>query len=221
MTACTVAQVQAMGIGLAEDTIVQHNNSVNVPVDEFEIVGSLTSATSTAEASDLSFKILTAGAKVLALHLVPNAILGRDGTQQNPGFAFQSDPSTGLWLSGGILHLGVGGVGTQGQYTLDNNGTLLMNAVGARIIFEGASQTTFIGRSSATGDMQLGAGRDFVFGPASSLATNAIVGFPAIPTCAGTPTGSPTIPTGKALLVEDSTNHKLYINDGSGWVALN
>lgn len=51
---------------------------------------------------------------------------------------------------------------------------------------------------------------------AAAIATNATDGFLYIPTCAGTPTGTPTTQTGRFPLVYDSTNHKLYIYDG-GW----
>jgi hypothetical protein len=50
----------------------------------------------------------------------------------------------------------------------------------------------------------------------AALATNAANGFPYIPTCAGTPTGTPTGYTGSVPMVYDTTNHKLYVYDG-GW----
>ena len=56
----------------------------------------------------------------------------------------------------------------------------------------------------------------FVVGSgAAALATNATDGFLYIPTCAGTPTGTPTAQTGTVAMVFDTTNNKLYIYDGS------
>lgn len=55
----------------------------------------------------------------------------------------------------------------------------------------------------------------------AALATTATDGFLYIPTCAGTPTGTPTVVTGLAPMVIDSTNNKLYIYSGGAWVALN
>ena len=55
----------------------------------------------------------------------------------------------------------------------------------------------------------------------AALATNATDGFLYIPTCAGTPTGTPTAFTGRAPMVIDSTNNKMYIYSGGSWVALN
>lgn len=51
----------------------------------------------------------------------------------------------------------------------------------------------------------------------AALATTATDGFLYIPTCAGTPTGAPTAVTGRAPLVIDSTNNKLYFYSGGAW----
>lgn len=50
---------------------------------------------------------------------------------------------------------------------------------------------------------------------AGALATNATDGFLYIPTCAGTPTGTPTAQTGTVALVYDTTNNKLYVYNGA------
>lgn len=52
----------------------------------------------------------------------------------------------------------------------------------------------------------------------AALATNATAGFTYIPTCAGTPTGTPTARTGTVPMVYDSTNNRLYIYDGA-WIS--
>jgi hypothetical protein len=67
-------------------------------------------------------------------------------------------------------------------------------------------------RITDAGNLQLGT---------ASLATNATNGFPYIPTCAGTPTGTPTAITGYAPMVVDSTNNKLYVYVGGAWQAMN
>lgn len=51
----------------------------------------------------------------------------------------------------------------------------------------------------------------------AALATNATDGFFYAPTCAGTPTGTPTAYTGVAPIVIDTTNHKLYFYSGGTW----
>lgn len=44
-----------------------------------------------------------------------------------------------------------------------------------------------------------------------ALATNATDGFLYIPTCAGTPTGTPTAFTGRVAMIYDTTNNKFYV----------
>jgi hypothetical protein len=51
----------------------------------------------------------------------------------------------------------------------------------------------------------------------AALATNATDGFLYVPTCAGTPTGTPTTQTGTAPIVVDTTNNKLYFYSGGAW----
>ena len=50
-----------------------------------------------------------------------------------------------------------------------------------------------------------------------ALATNATDNFLYVPTCAGTPTGTPTAQTGTAPIVVDTTNNKLYFYSGAAW----
>jgi hypothetical protein len=49
----------------------------------------------------------------------------------------------------------------------------------------------------------------------AALATNATDGFTYIPTCAGTPTGTPTAQTGVKPIVYDTTNNKIWVYNGS------
>ena len=55
----------------------------------------------------------------------------------------------------------------------------------------------------------------------AALATTATSGFLHVPSCAGVPTGVPTLYTGMIPIVCDSTNNKMYIYSGGAWVALN
>ena len=51
----------------------------------------------------------------------------------------------------------------------------------------------------------------------AALATTATDGFLYVPTCAGTPTGTPTTQTGTAPIVINTTNNKLYFYSGGAW----
>lgn len=56
-----------------------------------------------------------------------------------------------------------------------------------------------------------------LLGIQAALVTNATDGFTYIPTCAGTPTGTPTAFTGLIPMVYDTTNHQFWFYDGGGW----
>ena len=58
-----------------------------------------------------------------------------------------------------------------------------------------------------------------VVGAGLTLATNATKGFLCIPTCSGAPTGIvSTIRPGTVPLIFDTTNRRLYIRVGTGWI---
>ena len=78
------------------------------------------------------------------------------------------------------------------------------------------------GTSTATSVMRIvaadsGARANIVLGAAAVLATNSTSGFPYIPTCAGTPTGTPTAFTGTVPMIFDTTGVKLWIYTGGAW----
>lgn len=51
----------------------------------------------------------------------------------------------------------------------------------------------------------------------AAIATNATDGFLYVPSCAGTPTGTPTAYTGRVPIVVDTTNNKLYFYSNAAW----
>lgn len=106
-------------------------------------------------------------------------------------------------------------------WVADNSGNLSLGgdqgAESLRIVPVSGSTRWITATGSAAGNPIIGvSGGHLVLGGAA-LATNATVGFPCIPTCAGTPTGVPAnITTGTLPFIYDSTNNLLYVYNG-GW----
>jgi hypothetical protein len=64
--------------------------------------------------------------------------------------------------------------------------------------------------------MQFPVAGGFVMGT-GALATTVTDGFPYVPTCAGTPTGTPTAYTGRAPLIVDDAGNKVWVYIGGAW----
>jgi hypothetical protein len=71
--------------------------------------------------------------------------------------------------------------------------------------------------STGTERFRITAVGNVVAGGSVALATTATNGFLYVPTCAGTPTGTPTAITGMAPIVVNTTNNKLYFYSGGVW----
>lgn len=81
----------------------------------------------------------------------------------------------------------------------------------------GAGNICRLAVSLQDGTTLLAAGGGSVICNSGALATTATDGFFYIPTCAGTPTGTPTSYTGRSPLVIDSTGSKLFCYVGGAW----
>jgi len=103
------------------------------------------------------------------------------------------------------------GGNTYCQIYFDNNAPYDMSVVQQYItgslIF--GTNSTERARITSTGNV--------VAGGSVALATTATDGFLYVPTCAGTPTGTPTAITGMAPIVVNTTNNKLYFYSGGQW----
>ena len=86
-------------------------------------------------------------------------------------------------------------------------------AHGTNLLFS----TTSDGSTTLTERMRITAAGNIVAGASAALATTATDGFLYVPTCAGTPTGTPTAITGMAPIVVNTTNNKLYFYSGGAW----
>jgi uncharacterized protein YjbI with pentapeptide repeats len=108
---------------------------------------------------------------------------------------------------GAVKYYGNGSAGVMGIGSSDGFEfyTYPVNASGA-----GASATgTLRLKLDLNGNVRAGA--------EAAVATNATNGFLYVPTCAGTPTGTPTAVTGLAPIVINTTNNKLYFYSGGQW----
>src|SRR3990167_472982 len=139
-----------------------------------------------------------------------------------------------IFASGGSASITIGATtGIQiGAPTGTDKGSGTINAASdiwvngqIRLRDDGTDAFLYIGSARASGTFNLIASAgsnafsvtsvaNVVVGSAA-IATTATNGFLYIPSCAGTPTGTPTTITGSLPLVIDSTNNKLYFYSGS------
>jgi len=141
-----------------------------------------------------------------------------------------------LYLSGSVLHLQTGGLegltidASQnatfgGKVLLPNGasgaGNLALSFVGDTNtgLYRSAAdeisvQTGGVTAVTVDASQRVLTASSIVCGSAA-IATNATEGFLYVPSCAGTPSGTPTAFTGRIPIVYDSTNKILYLYDGS------
>lgn len=89
-----------------------------------------------------------------------------------------------------------------------------------RIVTKAADSTdkvTIYTGTTPTERMRVDSSGNVVAGGSVALATTATNGFLYVPTCAGTPTGTPNAITGMAPIVVNTTNNKLYFYSGGAW----
>ena len=99
-----------------------------------------------------------------------------------------------------------------------------LNSANGFINSRAAIHQWFVGNGTTTNTSVMriivaddGARANIQLGAAVVLAKNSTSGFPYIPTCAGTPTGTPTAITGVVPMIFDTTGVKLWIYTGGAW----
>jgi hypothetical protein len=123
---------------------------------------------------------------------------------------------TGMTTGSGNIHLGYRSVAS--GVTTGNFNTL----IGGDSVVGNVSNNVILSDGQGNQAIRKDANHNVLLGREVALATNATNGFAYLPTCAGVPTGVPAASfTGKAPVVIDSTNNKMYIYTNSAWVALN
>lgn len=124
----------------------------------------------------------------------------------------------GITTGGFNIHVGYQGSGGTGITTGSNNVLIGSNFSG---LSTSLASNIILADGTGTQGFRKDANDNVILGQESALSTTATDGFVHIPTCAGTPTGTPTTITGSLPMVIDSTNNKMYIYSGGSWVALN
>lgn len=106
-----------------------------------------------------------------------------------------------------------------GPQVIGSNGTVtqFVGYVAGNFAFSG-TQTNhgYAILTNNTTRAEFTSGGNIVMG-AGALATTATDGFLYVPTCAGTPTGTPSAYAGMAPIVVNTTNNKLYFYSGGAW----
>jgi hypothetical protein len=126
--------------------------------------------------------------------------------------------SSGIGLTSGSFNIQLGYRSLASGVVTGNYNTL----IGGDIVISDVSNNAILADGVGNQAIRKDANHNVVLGREVALATNATNGFAYIPTCAGVPTGVPSASfTGKAPVVIDSTNNKMYIYTNSNWVALN
>jgi hypothetical protein len=143
--------------------------------------------------------------------------------------------NTGNGVSTGNASIELGGLRTgNGPAFIDFHGVagtdfefriIRLGGVDGNMQFQNTGAGTFTFTQSGAGNMDFFTnsgqrvridGNGNVVINSAAISTGATNGFLYIPTCAGTPTGTPTTYTGMVPLVYDTTNHQFWIYD-SGW----
>lgn len=167
---------------------------------------------------------------------IKSEVDGTPGTNNMPGRLVFSTTASGSSSPAERMRIdssGNVGIGTASPaYTLDINATSgtfrvrnstggndfsITNAAGPTSLAGSVANTAIGFMTNNTERMRIDASGNIVAGASAALATTATDGFVYVPTCAGTPTGTPTAITGMAPIVVNTTNNKLYFYSGGAW----
>lgn len=200
--------------------IVQSGNTVKVPVASLTLGRNVSVSTLTITGSTIPTNgLYLATTNVLCVSTGGEERVRVDATGR---VGVNTDTPMSLVDINGKLTL-TGGEDAQLEWSNDGQAWRLNNSPLGRFYLYDATANTFpfSVQAGAPNDALAVDGDGNVQAGGASLATTATDGFLYIPTCAGTPTGTPTAKTNFAPIVVDRTNNKLYVYVGSSWVAMN
>ncbi len=214
----TFTPVGASGFGA--DTVIQQLNSTPALVNTLELINTLTVNTAGSETATWTIKVPSAGAQINAQVIAGTGTLFPAGTNSVPGVQV-GNTGTGMvqGTSGGDF---VGLVLDGSLEAYARASSFILTSVSLRFGGEASHAITgIVSADSTTQNLSAlplfsGVQTDFVIGTAGANATTAVGGFLQIPTCAGTPTGTAHLNTGKAAMVLDTTANKLWLSSTAG-----
>lgn len=196
-------RVQKRGTGLYRPFVFDWYDGTNPKIESFRV----TETEISVSASTLKFG---------DAQTVPVSLIGGNGSAN--GLVIRGKDIAAAVGTPVTVRAGAGGTtNVGGTLTLAGGEGGATSGIGGEAIIQGG-----VGTAGAGGDVTVVGGTGSTTpGNAKvgtpSLATNATAGFIYVPTCAGTPTGTPTAVTGMAPIVVDSTNNKLYFYSGGAW----
>jgi hypothetical protein len=141
----------------------------------------------------------------------------RNSTSFNVGVHGQANSATSGAVNVGVFGNAINASGTPCGGFFSLYATNLNPSIPAAALCADNGATSspiFLARINGSTTFTIDAVGNVVLAPAA-LSTSATDGFTYLPTCAGTPTGTPTAKTGTVAAVYDTTNNKLYVYNGA------
>lgn len=162
----------------------------------------------------------------LTVDVDANTILGVSDIQNNTstGYTFlQVGSQSAIWSddtegAGRQLNVGLNVYDDGTEKYISTDEATMIEMQNGQMIFKVAPSGTLDTAITWTDAVTIDNSGNVELGTAA-LATTATDGFLYIPSCAGIPTGTPTIKTGRVPLIFDTTNNNLYVYDGS-WIGV-
>jgi hypothetical protein len=198
--------------------IVQSGSTVKVPINDLTAGRAVPMLSATLSGGTANSVVYLNASK----ETTSGAALSFNGTNLGVGGSLSTTPSLnkGVYLQsdtnnaviGYSLHVNDGANNRRGSMFLDDAA-----GVWGWDVTASSGLPSYSWRLAGSEVMRVTSDSNIVAGASAALATTATNGFLYVPTCAGTPTGTPTAITGMAPIVVNTTNNKLYFYSGGAW----
>jgi len=232
----TTLQVDSSTVATAANTLTLSNKTLSSPTLSGTVAGTPTFSGSPIKIGDGTDTVAMTGTspqlRVQGASFSTGITVRRDGNAE-VGIQSTGTGNIGTWTAHNVQFMRngsamggfdasaifIGQVNNPRFYLYNNAGTastLTLGADSADTFLGSFTNAPFSIYTDSAKRVSVPAAGGMVVGTAA-IATNATNGFLYVPTCAGTPTGTPTTQTGTAPIVIDTTNNKLYFYSGGAW----